>query len=148
MASELVENLSKQLSEAQSKYTYFLLAIAASAIAFAIQRTTGKTLTWGMIPLGLAVICWAGSFFAGCRNRSHFSSTLYQNVKMLQIQNGTITVDPLFPLSSITVANEVKKEAERNSSMANFFGHLQFRLLVTGAIFFLAWHIIEMMCTN
>ena len=145
MASELVENLSKQLSDAQSKYTYFLLAIAASAIAFAIQRTTGRNLTWGMIPLGLAVICWAFSFFSGCRNRAYFSSTLYANLALLQIQNGTIPTNPLFPLEAINAAEGIKKAAKDNSSMANLWGHLQFRLLVAGAVFFLAWHVIEMM---
>ena len=145
MTSELKTHLSKQLAEAQSKYTYFLLAIAASAIALVVQRTTGRPLTWSMIPLGLAVACWAGSFFAGCRNRAYFSSTLYANAALLQVQDGTHPNVPGHSDAVIAAAQGVREAAEHNSSMANFWGHLQFRLLVLGAICFLVWHVIEMM---
>lgn len=139
MTSELKAHLSKQLAEAQSKYTYFLLAVAASAIALAIQRTTGCPLNWNMIPLGLAVACWAGSFFAGCRNRAYFSSTLYANAALLQVQDGTR------PDAVVAAAQGIREAAVHNSSMANFWGHLQFRLLVLGATCFLVWHVVEMM---
>lgn len=145
MTSELKTHLSKQLAEAQSKYTYFLLAVAASAIAFAVQRTTGRPLTWSMIPLGLAVACWAVSFFAGCRNRAYFSSTLYANAALLQIQDGTHPDVARHPDAVAAAAEGVREAAEHNSSMANFWGHLQFRLLVVGATCFLVWHVIEMM---
>ena len=139
MTSELKAHLSKQLAEAQSKYTYFLLAVAASAIALVVQRTTGRPLNWNMIPLGLAVACWAGSFFAGCRNRAYFSSTLYANAALLQVQDGTR------PDAVVAAAQGIREAAVHNSSMANFWGHLQFRLLVLGATCFLVWHVVEMM---
>jgi hypothetical protein len=145
MATDLKTHLSKQLAEAQSKYTYFLLAVAASAIALVVQRTTGQPLNWNMIPLGLAIACWAGSFFAGCRNRAYFSSTLYANAALLQIQDGTHPNVPLHPDAVKAASQGVREAAEHNSSMANFWGHLQFRLLVLGAACFLVWHIIEMM---
>lgn len=145
MTSELKTHLSKQLAAEQSKYTYFLLAIAASAIALVVQRTTGRPLTWAMIPLGLAVICWGGSFFAGCRNRNYFSSTLYANAALLQVQNGTHPDVPDHPDAVVAAAQGVRKAAELNSSMANSWGHLQFRLLVLGATCFIVWHVTEMM---
>jgi len=145
MTSELKTHLSKQLAEAQSKYTYFLLAVAASAIALVVQRTTGRTLDWNMIPLGLAVTCWAGSFFAGCRNRCYFSSTLYANAALLQVHDGTHPDVSSNPDIVASAAQGVREAAEHNSSMANFWGHLQFRLLVIGAVCFMVWHVIEMM---
>jgi hypothetical protein len=145
MTSELKTHLSKQLAEAQSKYTYFLLAVAASSIALVVQRTTGRPLDWNMIPLGLAVTCWAGSFFAGCRNRGYFSSTLYANAALLQVQDGTHPDVPTHPDAVAAAAQGVKAAAEHSSSMANFWGHLQFRLLVIGAVCFMVWHVIEMM---
>ncbi len=145
MTTDLKIHISQQLSEAQSKYTYFLMAVAASAIALAVQRTTGKPLNWEMIPLGLAVACWAGSFFAGCRNRAYFSSTLYANGALLQIQDGTHPDVPFHPDTVKAASQGVREAAEENSSMANFWGHLQFRLLVSGVISFLVWHIIVMM---
>lgn len=146
MTSELKKHLSQQLAEAQSKYTYFLLAIAASAIALAVQRTTGRSLAWSMVPLGLAVACWAGSFFAGCRNRAYFSSTLYANVALLQVQDGTHPGVPQHPGAVAAAAEGIREAAESNSSSGNFWGHLQFRLLVFGATCFVVWHVIEMMC--
>jgi hypothetical protein len=141
---ELKTHLSKQLGDAQSKYTYFLLAIAASGIALAVQRTTGHPLSWALIPLGLAVASWGGSFFAGCRNRAYFSSTLYANLALLPMQDGNSEV-PLHPRSAVAAAAEgVRKAAEHNSSMANFWGKLQFRLLVLGAALFIIWHVVEM----
>ena len=124
MTSEFKTHLSKQLVEVQSKYTYFLLAVAASAIALAVQRTTGSPLTSNMMPLGLAVACWAGSFFAGCRNRAYFSSTLYANAALLQIKDSTHPVVPRHPDTVAAAAEGVRTAAEHNSSMANFWGHL------------------------
>lgn len=144
MTSDLEKHLSNQLSEAQTKYTYFLLAVAASAIAFSVQRTTGATLSWCQIPLGLAVVCWAGSFFSGCRNRAYFGSTLYANISLVKIQKGTHSGISSHPDIVAAASEGVRNAAEENSSMANFWGHMQFRLLVSGAIFFLIWHVIEM----
>ena len=145
MSNELKTHLSKQLVEAQTKYIYFLLAVAASAIALAIQRTTGRALTLNMIPLGIAVLSWSGSFFAGCRNRAYFSSTLYANAALIKAQEGTHPDVPNPPDAIAAAVNGIREAAENNSSMANFWGHLQFRLLIFGAICFLVWHIIEMM---
>jgi hypothetical protein len=145
---ELKGQLAKQLGEAQSRYTYFLLAVAASAIAFAVQKTTGRPLEWRMVPLGFAVLSWAGSFFAGCRNRDYFSTTLYANLALLQLQDGTHPNLPNHPELILVACEGVREAAEANSSAANFWGKLQFRLLVLGAVLFLAWHIIEMTSLN
>ncbi len=144
MSTELKTHLSKQLADAQTRYTYFLLAVAASAIALVVQRTTGRSLNLDMIPLGLAVACWAVSFFAGCRNRAYFSSTLYANAALLQVQDGTHPDVPGHPDAIAAASQGIREAADHNSSMANFWGHLQFRLLVLGALCFLVWHIMEM----
>lgn len=141
---ETKRHLSQQLSDAQAKYTYFLLAIAASAIALAIQRTTGRPIEWRMLPLGLAVLSWAGSFFCGCHNRAYFSSTLYANLTLLDLQDGSHPETPSHPTTIRAACEGVRRAAEQNSSSANFWGHLQFRLLVAGAVLFLWWHVIEM----
>ena len=119
MTSELKTHLSKQLAEAQSKYTYFLLVVAASAIALVVQRTTGRLLNWNMIPLGLAVAFWAGSFFAGCRNRAYFSSTLYANAALLQVQDATHPDVPRHPDAVVAAAQGIREAADHNSSMEN-----------------------------
>lgn len=142
MATELMRHLSKQLVETQTKYTYFLLAVAASAIALVVQRTTDRSLDFNMILLGLAVMCWAGSFFAGCRNRTSACSAIYANAELVQIQNVTDRAHPSD--ETITLQQKAKAVFEDYSSRANHWGHLQFRLLVCGAIVFLIWHVLEM----
>src|SRR4051812_41369765 len=57
----------QQIREASTlKHAYFLLATAAAAIAFAVQRTSDRPLTCSMWPLGGAVLAWGYSFFCGC----------------------------------------------------------------------------------
>ncbi len=136
--------IAKQLHDAQAKYTYFILAVAASGIALAVQRTTGATLSWTHLPLGLAVICWGASFFAGCRNRAYFSTTLFANLAVLELEDGTHPKTPSHPRARTAALEGVRQAAESNSSSANFWGKAQFRLLVLGAVFFLGWHIMEM----
>lgn len=142
--SDMKEQLAKQLQEAQAKYTYFLLATAASGIALAVQRTTGQTLGWDHLLLGLAVVLWGASFFAGCRNRAYFSSTLYANVALLQLQDGSHPEAPTHPQAVGAACEGVRTAAASNSASGNTWGKWQFRLLIAGALFFLAWHIVCM----
>lgn len=137
-------HITQQLNESQSKYTYFLLAAAASCIALAIQRTTGMALSWKELPLGVAVICWGFSFWAGCYNRAYHSTTLYANVALLQLADGTHPNQPSHPQIVQAAMEGVTAAAEQNSTAANRWGTWQFRMLITGAVLFLCWHIIGM----
>ena len=61
-----IKEQSEQLNKTQSKYTYFLLFIAASAIALVIKITEDDVLSLSLIPLGLALLSWGYSFYCGC----------------------------------------------------------------------------------
>jgi hypothetical protein len=50
----------------QSKYTYFLLAAAASGIALAVRVTADAVLHWSLVPVALSVVSWGASFYHGC----------------------------------------------------------------------------------
>lgn len=65
---DAISDLHKAHQAAQEKYTYFLLAAAGAAIGFAIQKTEGLTLSWWLLPVALATICWGISFHFGCKN--------------------------------------------------------------------------------
>lgn len=145
MASDLEKLISNQLTESQSKYTYFLLAAAASAIALVVKRTTGLVLSFDMLPLGLSVTCWGWSFFSGCQNRKYYNSSLYANFALVQVQNGTHDGIPDHPQYIKAASEGVKDAIEINSSKANVWGHRQFRFLILGAIFFLIWHVLGML---
>src|SRR5688572_26807755 len=74
--------------EAQLRYTYFLLAAAASGIAFSVRVTEEATLQWLLLPIGVAVLSWALSFFHGCRYLQYVESITYSNVELLKVQRG------------------------------------------------------------
>ncbi|MGD9874610.1 MAG: hypothetical protein AB7T27_10120 [Kiritimatiellia bacterium] len=142
--SDGTEQVADQLHSAQTRYTYFLLAAAASGIALSIQRTSGMAIERSMIPLGLAVICWSVSFFAGCRNRQYFHSTLYANFNLLQVQSGTHP-DCLPRTDYIDAASQgIIKAMKRNTTLGNRWSQWQFRFLVLGAVLFVGWHVLEM----
>lgn len=138
------KELHKQLHESQAKYTYFLLAGAASGIALAISETRDSNIAWSMLPLGISVFCWALSFFAGCRNRQYFHSTLYANFNMILIEEGRHPDIPQHPQLVAAATEGIKKAAEENSTTANKWAHRQFWLLVIGGLFYVVWHIIRM----
>lgn len=144
MASDLEKYLSKQLVEAQTKYTYFLLAVAALAIALVVRRTTGSSLDWNMLPLGASVLCWAISFFAGCRSRLFYNSSVYGNMELVKLQSGKHPQAESNKQLIEAGVQAIRDIYKKNQSKLNFWAKIQFRLLVLGAIFFLAWHIIEM----
>lgn len=62
-----IKELRSQLHTTQSKYTYFLLFIAASAIALVIKTTENDILSLSFIPLFLALLLWGYSFYCGCQ---------------------------------------------------------------------------------
>ena len=142
--SDMKQQIAEQLHQAQGKYTYFLLAAAASGIVLAVQRTTGQSLNWGHILLGLAVMLWGASFFAGCRNRAYFSSTLYANLALLQLQDDSHPKSSTHREAVAAACDGVRAAAGQNSASCNRWGKWQFRLLLTGALAFLAWHIVGM----
>ena len=54
--------------EGLRQYAYFLLAVSAAAIGFAVNQTQQARLEIWHAPLGLSVLLWGASFYFGCRN--------------------------------------------------------------------------------
>jgi hypothetical protein len=50
----------------RQKYIYFLLAVAASAVAFSMKLTATMLLSWPLSLVAISVLCWSGSFYCGC----------------------------------------------------------------------------------
>jgi len=143
---EEIKLIHSQLRTAQDKYTYFLLAIAASAIAFSIQLTKTDPFSFSLVPLGIAVLAWCGSFFAGCKNIEYVNSTLFANAEYLKAKSG-LHPDVGNNPSYIAAATEGIMDAlNNNAKKAGEYGQSQFRLLVLGACFFITWHLIQMAC--
>lgn len=136
--------LYKQHQASQDKHTYFLLAAAGAAIGFAVQKTEGLLLSGWQIPVGLAIICWGVSFYFGCKNIVWVQTAIYANSSLLQLKSGSHPQQPPHPQLVDAAISGVMNALESNVNKAQFFGIWQFRMLITGAVFFIGWRVLEM----
>jgi hypothetical protein len=143
MASEPLLELHKQHTAAQDKYTYFLLAAAGAAIGFAVQKTEGMKLSWWLLPVAAAILCWGASFYYGCKNLEWVHTAIRANVTLLQLRAGIHPNQPQHP-SLVPVAMSGTGQAfDKSIEKASFFAKWQFRLLVSGGVCFIVWRVAE-----
>jgi hypothetical protein len=144
-SSENERMIFKTLREEQRKFTYFLLAVVGATITVVINQTQNATLTLSKIPLAIAVLLWALSFYFGCRYSQYVSSNLFANLALFRVQRGEHPELTNKSPTMIEAASKGIKEAiEDNSKYANKLYHLQFNFLIMGAFFYIIWHILEM----
>ena len=124
---ESVKEVYRQFRTAQDKICYFLLAVAASAIALTIRRTETVIFSWYLIPLGLAVLSWMVSFYSGVMFLMYMASGLFANYKRL-----------------VTGEEMLNQVIGHNSERMKLFAKIQFLLLIIGVVFYIIWHLIEM----
>ena len=129
---------------AQEKYTYFLLAAAGAAIGFAVTQSQTAAFEWPQLPLGLAVLLWALSFFFGCRHLNYVEATLYANMDLLKVQAGMHPEVGAHPQMQAAAAEGIRSAMGTNSIRSARFADWQFRFFVLGAVFFIAWHVVGM----
>lgn len=116
--------LYKQHQASQDKYTHFLLAAAGAAIGFAVQKTEGLHLSWWLVPVGLAIVCWGVSFYFGCKNVVWVQTAIYANYSLLQLKQGIHPDQP--PRTDLTMVaiSSVNQALNSNVSRAQFYGQL------------------------
>ncbi|MCA6104753.1 hypothetical protein [Bradyrhizobium australafricanum] len=132
------ETLYKLHNDIGDKYVYFLLAASGTSIAFAVTQTQTATLSWSKVPLAIAVICWALSFFAGCRHIQEWRNIVNQNYDYLRIRAG---IHPEFPPAAAEIIKRFMDESAKSSGKWALW---QFRSLIAGAFFYILWHGVEM----
>ena len=143
MSEDGIRELWLQHRAGQDKYTYFLLAITASAIAFAVQKTSDAVFAWRLAPLGLAVLAWGGSFYCGCKNLIWVQTALMANYNLLQLTRGVHPQQPDHPELSEAALRGTRAALNTNVDRAQSYALSQFRLAIIGALLFLAWHVVE-----
>jgi len=136
--------LYKQHHAGEDKYTYFLLAAAAAAIGFAVQKTEGLRLSWWLTPVAAATLFWALSFFFGCKRITWVQVAIYANANLLKLQSGVHPNQPGHPMALQAAIEGVYSALDKNIERAKFYSTWQFRTLIIGAVFFIAWRIAEM----
>ena len=144
MADDKIVEICRQIRTAQDKYDYFLLAVAASAVAFALNRTQGYVLSWSLLSVGIAVFFWGLSFFFGCRHLEYVTSSLHTNAELIKVTTGVhpeIGPNPVVISKMSTVILEIIEDKQKSSV---FYATWQFRFLIFGALAYITWHILEM----
>jgi hypothetical protein len=144
MADNDLMELHRQHRTGKDKYTYFLLAVTASAVAFAIQKTDGSKITYSLLPLGAAVLLWGLSFYFGVKDLLWVQTSIFANYNLLQLQKGVHPDQPIHPQLLEAAIQGVKSALDFNINKVQSYGVWQFRLLIGGAILFLVWHVLEM----
>jgi len=140
MADDARTELFRSLTTENSKYTYFLLTAAGAAIGFSLTQTKDVLITPSIIPLALAVLLWGISFFAGCRHIRQRESLFFENYQFLRVQAGDHPELPAYP-EFITA---LRQDMEERRKYSGRWGIWQFRFLITGAIFYIIWHVLKM----
>lgn len=138
----------RALRDLQTRYTYFLLAAAGAGIALAVNQTQNQVLASSQIPLAAAVLAWAFSFFAGCKHIDWVSSTIRVNAGLLQVQSGEHPLTGRDPNRVASAKELLTKSFEEASRLAQRYYRLQFWTLILGAVFYVAWHVLEMYLRN
>ncbi|MFC5605216.1 hypothetical protein [Variovorax soli] len=139
-----ISELHKLHTASQDKYTYFLLAASGASIGFAVQKTEGLPLSWWLISVGLAVVCWALSFWFGLRAVDRAQGILMANFDYLQLQQGSHPQQPGHPQLVGAAKQGVRQAMDRLSKESGSASAWQLRMLLAGAVFFIIWRVLEM----
>ena len=139
-----IQALHKAHSDSQDKYTYFLLAASGAAIGFAVQKTDGQALSWWLLPVAVATLLWAVSFYFGCKNIDWVQRSMSANFNLLQLTQGTHPSQPPHPQLLEAAVSGVTGALQGNVERAGFYARWQFRSLISGAVCFICWRVVEM----
>ena len=137
MSHEDAKELYRHHREFQNKYAYFLLAIAASGIAFAVQKSEGALLQWPLAPLALSVLSFGLSFYKGMRHLEWIGATLGASYALVQLMNGSQppSGEPLEEAIRRTKSDIDSIIKDAKSAMT-----WQLRFLFSGGVLFVVWH--------
>lgn len=109
-----------------------------------MEKTDGMLMTLSLLPLGLAVLCFGLSFAAGVMTIVKVQTAAGANYSLAQLRGGTHPDQP--PEGALREAAEsgVLRAIAESSGSAKRYGDWQFRLLIAGAVLFVAWHVLAM----
>jgi hypothetical protein len=144
VASDTENELFRVHRDALGRYTYFLLTAAGAGIGLTVNQTREAVLAWSQIPLAAAVLSWGLSFFCGVRYLDYLNAATYDNMELLNIQAGRHPLAGTHPEKIQIGVDFIKGKIEEQGSKASIFARWQFGLLMTGAVFYVLWHILEM----
>jgi hypothetical protein len=72
------------------------------------------------------------------------ASTLHANFVLLNVQDGQHEMTGTNPERMEIAIGESRKIIEKQSARSSRYANLQFKLLITGALLYIGWHVWEM----
>jgi|GEM_PF-2673522 len=127
---ERLNSLSKQHSDELNKYTYFILAVTGTAIAYALKALEEKQPSYSLIFICISICLWAISFGFGIRGLNKFREYLVLNTKCL--------------LADLSAQDMVQKLDPLNRQIG-FSNSCQFIFLITGSLCYMLFHATELL---
>lgn len=136
--------LHKEFRDKQEKYAYYLVALCVASIGFSVTQTTGQTLKWIQLPLGLAILSWGISIICGLRFIGLIVSSIYRNSIYLDMVQGKDDISGRDP-HKIEIGVKVYREgSEKMNKKSTLLYTFQEGLFFLGILLFIVWRVVEM----
>jgi len=135
--------LATAAQDMRQRYVYFILTATGACIGFAVTQSRDAHVSLQMIPLALAAIAWAMSFFLGCRALYWKPVSIAHNIELLKARSGRNPVAGNHVEAIRIAVDTFTKNFDQAMSKFAIYVRLQFALFVVGSVLFLAWHALE-----
>jgi len=142
--NEANRDLFGEFQRSQVQIIYFVLGVAASAIAFAIHQTDGRPLSFYLIPIGGGVLLWSASFVAGLLALQSRQEQLRLNYQNNSARDDATAGQFINSPEVKAILDEQMAELRRNASLVLTFATAQRWLLFVGALAYLGGHVWRM----
>lgn len=147
MSGDLELELQKQFKAAQEKYIYFLLAVAASAIGYAITQVKIEPFNLNHIAFGLSIFLWALSFMSGLKFIELTINSTFKNMIYLSFKRELRNAPNYAELVS-NYKNDLYEKSEKAMKKLAFYGGLQSKSLLLGALSYISWYALMMLSAS
>ena len=152
MSENRILELFRQHRVSLDKYNYFMLAAAASAIAYALNRAEGRSLSPLLIPWVISLFLWGLSFFFGSHHVLMNIKLLRSNALFLQVQLGKSDLAGKHPEKIKIGSKKLREIIDKDAKKASRLGWLQIWLFITGVMAYTIWQLLDMLpvltCTS
>lgn len=132
------------IHETRMKYVNVLLVAAAACIGFAVTQTKNEQLSCWLLPWAGALLSWAYSFFVGCAYIFQRSELFNINQRKILVETGKDSQAKSSALIKYALAFDLDQQDEKAKQKLAVFLKRQLLCLVSGAILYIIWHVLEM----
>lgn len=151
MGESNYKNLSDEIKvarESQINFAYYLIGLAVAAIAYGIEQTNDKPLSWSQIPLGLSVLLFFICIVLGLSYIRTLNASMHMDILFFKKENSIeddheLSSDQKFDLRLEVYNERLRSEAKltRRNSVTFKIQRISF---LAAIVLFVVWRIYEM----